>query len=76
MGIYAHIGTEEPHGTEGRVNWKTEEGMDWLKAMKFMRKAFPGLAFVIYEYTSFYDDDSYKKIYTYHGKAGMSPALG
>jgi len=70
MGIYAHVGIEEPLGTEGRVNWKPEEKMDWIKAMTFMRKAFPGKPFTIYEYTSFYDDESYTKRYTYHGESG------
>ena len=72
MGIYAHVGIEEPLGTEGRVNWKPEEKMDWIKAMEFMRKVFPGKAFTVYEYTNFYDDESYTKRYTFHGENGTT----
>ena len=74
-GIYAHVGTEEPLGSEGRLVWQPAEGMDWYKAMKFMMKAFPGKSFTIYEFTNFYVEASYKQRYIYHGEHGMSPAL-
>ena len=74
-GIYAHVGTEEPLGSDGRLVWQPAEGMDWCKAMQFMMKAFPGKAFTIYEFSSFYDEESYEQRYVYHGEHGMSPAL-
>ena len=70
MGIYAHIGLEEPMGTEGRINWKPSEKMSWISAMKFMRKVYPGQPFTIYEYANFYDEASYTKRYVYHGEEG------
>ena len=74
-GIYAHTGTDEPLGSEGRIVWQPSEGMDWIEAMKFMRQSFPGKSFTIYEFSSFYDEETYEQRYVYHGENGMSPAL-
>jgi len=74
MGIYAYLGTEklgeESLGSEGRVVWRPEEDADWIVAMNFMREAFPGKAFSVYEFVNFYDDKTFALRYTYHGEDG------
>jgi len=87
-GIYAHTGTDEinlidseiagtdePLGSGGQIVWQPSEGMDWIGALDFMRQSFPGKSFTIYEFSSFYDEETYEQRYVYHGENGMSPAL-